>query len=124
MDYSSKGEGFFIFTHADIWKLPQIYRLSTRISGNPSANMSADQTCYFSLISLLRFSIQKVMDRFAFDKDQVKGVVLKLSDCCSPKLDCKAQGVLRSGRSQSAKLLVVLSCVNMQSDVHQDMEHL
>lgn len=64
------------------------------------------------------------MDRFAFDKVQVKGVVLKLSECCSPKLERKTQGVLRSGRSQSAKLLVVLSCVNMQSDVHGDVEHL
>lgn len=36
---------------------------------------------------------------------------------CSPKPECKALGVLRSGRSQSAKLLVVLSCVNIHSDV-------
>lgn len=40
--------------------------------------MSADQTCCISLISLLRLSIWKVMDRFASDKEQVKGVVLGL----------------------------------------------
>lgn len=94
MDRSSKGERFFIFTHADIWKLPQIYRLSTSVSGNPSANMPADEAWYFSLISA-SLSIQKVMDRFAFDKVQVKGVELKLSERCSPKLQWKAQGVLR-----------------------------
>lgn len=63
--------------------------------------MSADQTCCISLISRLRFSIPKVMDRFAFDKVQVKGVVLKLPESCSPELECEAQGVLKSGRSQS-----------------------
>lgn len=39
--------------------------------------MSADQTCYFSLISLLRFSLREMMDRLAFDKDQVKGGAIK-----------------------------------------------
>lgn len=56
----------FILTHADIWKLPRIFRLSALVSGNPSANMSADQTCYSSLISLLRFSLGEVMDRRRF----------------------------------------------------------
>lgn len=77
--------------------------------------MSADETCYLSLISLLCFSLQEMMDRLAFDKDQVKGVVLKLSEGCSPKPECKALGVLRSGRSQSASCW--WSCVNIHSDV-------
>lgn len=71
---------------------------------------------------MLRFSFLRMMDCLSFNKVQVKGEVLKAVRkllvgklCWSSELTDVQGNVLRSRRSESTKLLVVQSCVNIAS---------